>query len=141
MKPPTEEQLNEETDDGYGLAYESKPTLVIQGAMDSLKAELHALELTAEMVADRWKKDEEFTKNIIRLCRDSIEFEMEWMDEPDPVAIARDQQRIQEARATLRKEREKYYEGKRKSDKAIQHKKQQIAVINDTLRRAHTGHP
>jgi len=141
MKPPTEEQLNIEINDGYGLAYEGKPTHVIQGAIDSLKAELDALELTAEMVTDRWRKDEEYNKNVIHHYQHSIEFETEWMDEPDPVAIARDQQRLQEARATLRKEREEYYEGKRKSDEAIQLKKRQIAVMTDILRRSHAGHP
>jgi len=140
MRPPTEEELNEEVDDGYGLAYEGEPTYIIQGVLDILKMELDGLEMTAEMVADRWKKDEDFTKRVIRLCLESIEFEQEWMDEPDPAVIARDQQRLQEARATLRKEKEEYEEGRKRSDKAIEHKKLQIAVVADTLRRSYTGH-
>jgi len=140
MRPPTEAELNEEVDDGYGLAYEGEPTFVIQGFVDLLKAELDALELTSEMTIDRWGRQEKFLKDVIRHCQDSINFEMEWMDEPDPVVIARDQQRLQEYREQLKKETEEFEEGKKESEEAIAHKKRQIAVVADVLRRSYTGH-
>jgi hypothetical protein len=37
MKPPTEEQLNEEVDDGYGLKWEGKPSWFIQAEINLLK--------------------------------------------------------------------------------------------------------
>jgi hypothetical protein len=40
MKPPTEEQLNEEVDDGYGLKWEGEPSWFIQAEINHLKMEL-----------------------------------------------------------------------------------------------------
>ena len=139
MKPPTDKQINEEVDDGYGLKWEGEPFWIIQAEIDLLKAELDALEMTSEMTIDRWGKQEKFLKDVIRHCQDSIEFEVEWMDEPDPVVIARDQQRLQDTREQLRKETEEFEKGRKDSKEAIAHKKRQIAVVADVLRRAQEG--
>jgi hypothetical protein len=56
MKPPTEEQLNEEVDDGYGLHTRESPPGSSREPSTSSKAELDALEITAEMVTDRWRR-------------------------------------------------------------------------------------
>ena len=140
MKPPTEEQLNEEVDDGYGLAYEGEPSFIIQGALDLLKMELDSLEMTAEMVEDRWIKHKTFLTTVVNHYVLSLELETEWMDEIDQAAVTHYQQQLQEAREKLVKETEEYEEGKKQSEEAIDYKKRQIAVVADVLRRSHTGH-
>jgi hypothetical protein len=87
MKPPTEEQLNEEVDDGYGLAYEGEPSFIIQGALDTLKMELDALEVTSEMVTDRWATHQAFLVTVVRHYTLSIEMETEWLDEVDQICF------------------------------------------------------
>ena len=113
MKPPTEEQLNEEVDDGYGLAYEGEPGFIIQGALDLLKMELDSLEMTAEMVEDRWIKHKTFLTTVVNHYVLSLELETEWMDEIDQAAVTHYQQQLQEAREKLVKETEEYEEGKK----------------------------
>ena len=140
MKPPTEEQLNEEIDDGYGLQYEGEPSFIIQSALDLLKAELDTLEMTAEMVEDRWTKHKTFLATVVNHYVLSIELETEWMDEIDQAAVTHYQQQLQEAREKLVKETEEYEEGKRQSEEAIAYKRRQMAVVADVLRRSHTGH-
>ena len=140
MKPPTDEQLNEETDDGYGLQFEGEPSWLIQTEITLKEAELDALELTAEMVADRWKKEEEFLQVMVRHYELTVELEMEWQDEVDPVAVAAGQDHLKEAKEKLAKEEEEYQEGKKKSDQAIELKKRELAVLRDVLRRSHNGH-
>ena len=140
MKPPTEAQLNEETDDGYGLQFEGEPSWLIQTEITLKEAELDALELTAEMVADRWKKEEEFLQVMVRHYELTVELEMEWQDEVDPVAVAAGQDHLKEAKEKLAKEEEEYQEGKKKSDQAIELKKRELAVLRDVLRRSHNGH-
>ena len=140
MKPPTEDQLNEEVDDGYGLHLEGEPSWLIQTEIDLKEAELDALELTAEMVADRWKKEEEYLQNVVRHYELAVELEMEWQDEVDPVAVAAEQDHLKEAKEKLAKEKEEYKEGKKKSDEAIDLKKRELAVLRDVLRRSHNGH-
>jgi hypothetical protein len=140
MKPPTEDQLNEEVDDGYGLHLEGEPSWLIQTEIDLKEAELDALELTAEMVADRWKKEEEYLQNVVRHYELAVELEMEWQDEVDPVAVAAEQDHLKEAKEKLAKEKEEYKEGKKKSDEAIDLKKRELVVLRDVLRRSHVGH-
>jgi hypothetical protein len=140
MKPPTEAQLNEEIDDGYGLQYEGEPNLVVQSAFDLLKMELDALEMTAEMVMDRWANHQAFLATVVRHYTLSIELETEWVDEVDQAAVAHYQQKLQEAEDNLKKETEEYEEGKKKSEEAIAYKKRQIAVVADVLKRSATGH-
>ena len=140
MRPPTEAEINEEVDDGYGLAYEGEPTHIIQGILDLLKAELDGLEMTAEMVADRWVSQLGFLNTVVRHYILSLELETEWVDEVDEAAVAHYQQQLQEVRNNLRKETEEYVEGKKKSDEAIQYKKLQMAVVADILRRSYNGH-
>jgi len=137
MRPPTEEEINEEVDDGYGLQYEGEPSFVIQIALDFLKAELDGLEMTAEMVADRWASQLGFLITVVRHYILSLELETEWVDEVDEAGVAHYQQKLLEARDNLQKETEEYIEGKKKSDEAIQYKKLQIAVVDDILRRSY----
>ena len=140
MKPPTEEELNEEIDDGFGLQYEGEPNAIIQSAIDLLKAELEALEMTAEMVEDRWSSHKTFLDTVVRHYALSIEMETEWADEIDQAAVTHYKQQLQEAKEKLEKETEEYEEGKKRSEEAIDYKKRQIAVVADVLRRAHNGH-
>ena len=140
MKPPTEAQLKEEVDDGYGLHLEGEPSWLIQTEIDLKEAELDALELTAEMVTDRWEKEEKYLLSMIRSYELSLEFELEWQDEVDPIAVAREQEKLQEARNKYAKEKEEYKDGKKKSDEAVGLKKRELAVLRDILRRSHVGH-
>jgi hypothetical protein len=47
MKPPTEEQLNEEVDDGYGLHTRESPPWFIQGRTRPPQGGADALEMTS----------------------------------------------------------------------------------------------
>ena len=140
MKPPTEAQLNEETNDGYGLQFEGEPSWLIQTEITLKEAELDALELTADMVADRWRKEEDFLQTMVRHYELAVELEMDWQDEVDPAAVAAEQDHLKEAKEKLIKEKGEYEEGKKKSDEAIDLKKRELAVLKDVLRRSYTGH-
>ena len=140
MKPPTEDQLNEEVDDGYGLQWQDKPTWLIQADLNLLQSELDALEMTYEMTSDRWNKEREWILTMIQIYLNNIEFETEWMDEVDEEAVARDQLRLQEYRAKLEQETKEYEEGEVESKKAIAYKRLQIAVAEDALRHSYSGH-
>jgi len=140
MKPPTDEQLNEEVDDGYGLQFEGEPSWLIQTEITLKEAELDALELTAEMVEDRWEKEKKYLLSVVRHYELSLEFELDWQDEVDPVAVAREQEKLKEAKDKYDKEKEEFEEGKKKSDEAIELKKRELAVLRDVLRRSHNGH-
>ena len=140
MKPPTEEQLNEEVDDGYGLQLEGEPTWFIQAELELKEAELDALEITMEMTTDRWEKEEKFLLSMIRSYELSLEFELEWQDEVDLVAVAREREKLQEAKDKYKKEKQEFEEGKEKAQENIDHKKRQILVVRDVLRRSHVGH-
>jgi len=140
MKPPTEEQLNEEVDDGYGLQWQDKPTWLIQADLNLLQSELDALEMTYEMTTDRWNKERGWILTMIQSYINSIEFETEWTDEVDEEAVARDQLRLQEYRTKLRVETEEYEQGAAKAKEAIKYKGLQIAVAQDALKRSLNGH-
>ena len=140
MKPPTEDQLNEEVDDGYGLQFNGEPSWFIQAELDLKEAELDALEVTNEMTTDRWEKEEKFLLSMVRCYELSLEFELEWQDEVDPIAVAREQEKLQEARDKYDKEKKEFEEGKEKSQENIEYKKRQILVIKDALMRSHNGH-
>ena len=140
MKPPTEDQLNEEVDDGYGLQWQDKPTWLIQADLNLLQSELDALEMTYEMTSDRWNKEREWILTMIQVYLNNIEFETEWMDEVDEEAVARDQLRLQEYRAKLEQETKEYEEGEVESKKAIAYKRLQIAVAEDALRHSYSGY-
>ena len=140
MKPPTEAQLNEETDDGYGLQFEGQPNAIVQSALDLLKMELDALEMTAEMVIDRWTNHQAFLVTVVRHYTLSIELETEWVDEVDQATVTHYQQKLQEAEDNLKKETEEFEEGRKKSEEAIAYKKRQMAVVADVLRRSNNGH-
>ena len=140
MKPPTEDQLNEEVDDGYGLQFNGEPSWFIQAELDLKEAELDALEVTNEMTTDRWEKEEKFLLSMVRCYELSLEFELEWQDEVDPIAVAREQEKLQEARDKYDKEKKEFEEGKEKSQENIEYKKRQILVIKDALMRSHNDH-
>jgi len=140
MKPPTEEQLNEETNDGYGLQFEGEPSRFVKIELDLKMAEIDAMEVTAEMVEDRWRKEEDHLLAMIRCYKNSLEFEMEWQDEVDPVAVAAEQVHLKEAEDKHAAQKKEYEEGKEKSQEAMELKKKELAVIADVLRRSHNGH-
>ena len=139
MRPPTEEQLNEIIDDGYGLQFEGEPSWFIKAEVDLKEAEIDALEITAEMVADRWRKEEDYLLTLIRHYKSSVEFEMEWQDEVDPAA-ATEQERLKEAENNHATQKKEYEEGKEKSKEAIDLKRRELAVLRDVLRRSYVGH-
>jgi hypothetical protein len=114
MKPPTEEQLNQEIDDGYGLQWEGEPSWVVQAEIDRKNMEIDAMEVTMEMTIDRWRKEENYLLTVIRLYENSLEFEMEWQDEVDQVAVAHEQERLQEAKSKHSKEKEEFEEERRR---------------------------
>ena len=141
MKPPTEAMLNEEVDNGYGLHLEGEPSYIVQGALDILTMELDTLEITMEMTSDRWKNEEDHLFAVIRHYKNSLEFEMEWQDEVYPVTVAAEQDHLKEAEEKLATQREfEFEEGREKMQENIDHKKRQILVVKDVLRRTHNGH-
>ena len=140
MKPPTEAMLNEEVDNGSGLHLEGEPSYIVQGALDILTMELDTLEITMEMTSDRWKNEEDHLLAVIRHYNNSLEFEMEWQDEVDPVTVAAEQDHLKEAEEKLATKREEFEEGREKMQENLDHKKRQILVVKDVLRRTHNGH-
>ena len=98
MKPPTEDQLNEIVDDGYGLQWEGEPSWFIKTELDLKQAELDALEITVDMTTDRWEKEKKYLLSVVRHYELSLEFELDWQDEIDPVAVAREQEKLKEAK-------------------------------------------
>ena len=140
MKPPTDEQLNEEVDDGYGLQWQGKPTWLIQMDINLLQSEHDALEITYEMSVDRWAIEKKRLEAMIKNYLDSIEFETEWMDEVDEEAVTHYQHRLQEYRTRLEQETKEYEEGEVEAKKAIAYKRLQIAVAEDALRHSYSGH-
>jgi len=136
MKPPTEEQLNEEVDDGYGLQWEGEPSWLIKAELDLLETELDVLEVTIEMTADRWEKEEKYLLTVVRTRELALELELEWMDDVDEAAVAREQEKLQEAKEKHEKEKREFEEGKEKAQAEVAYKKAQIAVAKDALRRA-----
>ena len=136
MRPPTEEELNEEVDDGYGLQWEGEPSWFIKAELDLLETELDALEITIEMTTDRWEKEEKFLLTVVRTRELALELELEWQDEVDEAAVAREREKLQEAKDKHEKEKKEFEEGKEKAQVAVAHKKAQIAVAKDALRRA-----
>jgi len=140
MKPPTEEQLNEEVNDGYGLQFEDEPAWFTQAEIDRIKADIEILEITAEMTADRWIKEKNHLLTLIRCHKNSLEFELEWTDEVDPAAVALEQERLQAARDKLKKEEEEFMAGEKRVKDTIDFKKNEITVLKDVLRRNHGGH-
>ena len=140
MKPPTEEQLYEEVNDGYGLQFEDEPAWFTQAEIDRIKADIEILEITAEMTADRWIKEKNHLLTLIRCHKNSLEFELEWTDEVDPAAVALEQERLQAAQDKLRKEEEEFKAGEKEVKDTIDLKKSEIKVLQDVLRRNHGGH-
>ena len=102
--------------------------------------EIDAMEVTMEMTIDRWRKEENYLLTVIRLYENSLEFEMEWQDEVDQVAVAHEQERLQEAKSKHSKEKEEFEAGEKEAKEAIELKKRELAVLQDVLRRSHTGH-
>ena len=140
MKPPTEDQLNEIVDDGYGLQWEEEPSWFIKTELDLKQAELDALEIPVDMTTDRWEKEKKNLLSVVRHYELSLEFELDWQDEIDPVAVAREQEKLKEAKDKYDKEKEEFEEVKKKAQEDIDHKKKELAVIADVLRRSHNGH-
>ena len=140
MKPPTEAELNEEVNDGYGLQSEKEPAWFTKAEIDRIITEIEILEITAEMTADRWAKEKDHLLVIIRCHENSLEFEMEWTDEVDPAAVTLEQERLQAARDRLQKEEEEYKAGAKQVKNTIDLKKREITVLQDALRRNHGGH-
>jgi hypothetical protein len=114
MKPPTDEQLNEEVNDGYGLQFEEEPAWFTQAEIDKIMADIEILEITAEMTADRWAKEKDHLLVVIRCHENSLEFEMEWTDEVDQAAVALEQERLQAAKNKLQKEEEEFKAGEKR---------------------------
>jgi len=140
MKPPTDEEINEEVNDGYGLRFEEEPAWFTQAEIDRIKTDIEILEITAEMTADRWAKEKDHLLVIIRCHENSLEFEMEWTDEVDPVAVTLEQERLQAAKNRLQKEEEEYKAGVKQVEETLDLKKREVIVLQDVLRRKHAGH-
>ena len=140
MKPPTDEQFNEIVDDGYGLQLEGEPSWFIKTELDLKEAEIDAMEVTREMVADRWKTEEKLLLVVVRHHELALEFEMDWTDEVDQDAVTREQDRLRVAKEKHAKEKGEYEDGEKKAIEAIELKKKELAVIADVLRRSYNGH-
>ena len=112
----------------------------IKAEVDLKEAEIDALEITAEMVADRWRKEEDYLLTLIRHYKSSVEFEMERQDEVDPAAVATEQERLKEAENNHATQKKEYEEGEEKSKEVIDLKRRELAVLRDVLRRSYVGH-
>jgi hypothetical protein len=96
MKPPTEEQLNEEVDDGYGLQYEGEPSWSYrrdrppQNGARRLRGDVRDGHRQVEEGGPSWS-------HMVRHYNLSIELETEWHGRGGPSRRGHYQQKLKEA--------------------------------------------
>jgi hypothetical protein len=84
MRPPTEEELNEEVEDGFGLDLYDQDFDLVKTNLEDRKLDLFVLEVTLEITRDRWilekgrlEADIEFKESMLTVSQEYFD------DEPD----------------------------------------------------------
>ena len=138
MKPPTEEK--EVVDDGYGLQFVGKTPEFIQEIIDILQESLDSREKALESTIDTWEDIyEDDHLKFIKFLEDNLRVGPPLVDLENPEEVAKATKDIEDAKAKYVKEKTEYEERKAKEEAAIAHRKAQMAVAKDALRRAQEG--
>ena len=139
MRPPTEEELNEEVDEGFALHMLEDPLWQVEANYVDRQLELEVLEITVQIVKDRWIQDKKKRLEEIRHRREMLTVSQEYFDDM-PEMAAQDQLALDQAEERLIKEEKEYEEGEKAARDKIERKKRELAVVADIIRR-HTNHP
>ena len=139
MRPPTEEELNEEVDKGFALHMLEDPLWQVEANYVDRQLELEVLEITVQIVKDRWIQDKKKRLEEIRHRREMLTVSQEYFDDM-PEMAAQDQLALDQAEERLIKEEKEYEEGEKAARDKIERKKRELAVVADIIRR-HTNHP
>ena len=139
MRPPTEEELNEEVDEGFALHMLEDPLWQVEANYVDRQLELEVLEITVQIVKDRWIQDKKKRLEEIRHRREMLTVSQEYFDDM-PEMAAQDQLALDQAEERLIKEEKEYEEGEKAASDKIERKKRELAVVADIIRR-HTNHP
>ena len=138
MKPPTEPK--ETVDDGYGLQFVGKTPEFIQEITDMLQESLDRLEKALESTIDTWEDIyEDDHLKFIKFLEDNLRVGPPLVDLNDPEAVAMAIKEIDDAKIKYAEDKNKYEERKAKEEAAIAHRKAQMVVAKDALRRAQEG--
>ena len=139
MRPPTEEELNEEVEDGFGLDLYDQDFDLVKTNLEDRKLDLFVLEVTLEITRDRWILEKGRLEADIRLKESMLTVSQEYFDDEPDMAV-QDQHALDTAKERLRKEEEEYLEGEKKTKEQIARKKLELAVVADVVAHRHTGH-
>ena len=139
MRPPTEEELIEEVEDGFGLNLYDQDLDLVKLDLDNRRQELFILEIALQITQDRWtlemarlEKDIEFKKSVLEVSQ--VYFD----DEPE--MATQDQLALDAAKQRLEKEKKEFKEGEEKAKAELARKKLELAVVADVVAHRHTGH-
>ena len=138
MRPPTEEELNEEVDEGFALHMLEDPLWIVEANHLDRQLELEVLEITLTIVDDRWAQDRKKLQDDIRYKQEMLTVSQDYFDDM-PEMAAQDQLALDQAKERLVKEEKEYEEGRKTAVEKINRKKLELAVVADILRR-HTNH-
>ena len=138
MRPPTEDELNEEVDEGFALHMLEDPLWQVEANYVDRQLELEVLEITVQIVKDRWIQDKKKRLEEIRHRREMLTVSQEYFDDMPEMAV-QDQLALDQAKERLVKEEKEYEEGRKTAVEKINRKKLELAVVADILRR-HTNH-
>ena len=138
MKPPTTEE--KVIDDGYGLQFVGKTPEFIQEIIDMLQESLDRLEKALESTIDTWEDiyEDDHVK-YIQFMEDNLRVGSPWVDLDNPEEVAKFKRDIEDAKAKYAEDKNKYEERKAKEETAIAHRKAQMVVAQDALRRTQEG--
>jgi len=138
MKPPSVE--DKDVDDGYGLQFVGKTPEFIQEILNILQESLDRLEKALESTIDTWEDiyEDDHVK-YIQFMEDNLRVGAPWVDLDNPEEVAKFTKDIEDAKAKYAEDKEKFEETKKKEETAIAHRKAQIAVAKDALKRAQEG--
>jgi len=139
MKPPTDQK--ETVDDGYGLQFVGKTPEFIQTIIDILQESRDSREKSLESTIDMWEDivEDDHIK-YIKFLEDHLRIGHPFVDLTDPESVAKATKDIEDAKAKYADDKDKFEETKKKEEAAIAHRKAQIVVAKDALRRAQKSH-
>jgi len=138
MKPPAVE--DKDVDDGYGLQFVGKTPEFIQEILNILQESLDRLEKALESTIDTWEDiyEDDHVK-YIQFMEDNLRAGAPWVDLDNPEEVAKFNRDIEDAKFKYAEDKNKYEERKAKEEAAIAHRKAQMVVAKDALRRAQEG--
>ena len=139
MRPPTEDELNEEVNDGFGLSLYDEDLDIVKMDLENRNQEIFILEITLQITQDRWTLEKARLKDNIQFKKSVLEVSQVYFGD-DPDMAAQDQLSLDAAKQQLEKEEKEFEEGEKKAKEEIARKKLELAVVADVVAHRHTGH-